>query len=96
MSGDPGWGGGGREMLMELLLSWQLTHKKREGGGLPGPQQLPVHRSQWKFIFPIGHISFRIRLDLMLKLIRNYINPNGVAVCGLQRSKKTIFKLYKI
>ncbi len=30
-------------------------------GGLywPGPPQLPVHRSQWKFIFPIGHISFR-------------------------------------
>ncbi len=45
--------------------------------GLP---QLPVHRSQWKFIFLIGHISFRVRLDSMLKLIRNYINPNGFAV----------------
>jgi hypothetical protein len=52
------------------------------GGGLfrPGPLQLPVHRSQWKFIFPIGHISFRIRLDSMLKLIRNYINPIGLTV----------------
>ncbi len=75
-------------MLIELLRSWQLSHKKREEkltggkGGLywPGPPQLPVHRSQWKFIFPIGHINFRIRLDSMLKLIRNYINPIGVAV----------------
>jgi hypothetical protein len=88
-------GGGGREKPIELLRSWQLPHKKRkefsligeakwgwgEGGfhwaGLP---QLPVHRSQWKFMFLIGHISFRVRLDLMLKLIRNYINPNGFAV----------------
>ncbi len=76
-----GGGGGVREVLMELLRSWQLSRKKIEGGLYwPGPQQLPVHRSQWKFIFPIGHISFRIRLDLMLKLIRNYINPNGFAV----------------
>ncbi len=81
MRGDTSRGGGAREMLMELLRSWQLSRKKREGkGDLPGPQQLPVHRSQWKFIFPIGHISFRIRLDSMLKLIRNYINPNGFAV----------------
>ncbi len=70
------------------LRSWQLSRKKREeklnGGGRglswPGPSQLPVHRSQWKFIFPIGHISFRIRLDSMQKLIRNYINPIGFAV----------------
>jgi hypothetical protein len=76
-----GGGRGGREVLMELLRSWQLSRKKREGGLYwPGPQQLPVHRSQRKFIFPIGHISFRIRLDLMLKLIRNYINPDGFAV----------------
>ncbi len=80
-SGDPRRGEGGRERLIELLRSWQLSRKKREGGLYwPGPQQLPVHRSQWKFIFPIGHISFRIRLDWMLKLIRNYINPNGFAV----------------
>jgi hypothetical protein len=70
MIGDTG-GGGGEEVLMELLRSWQLS---------PGLQQLPVHRSQWKFIFPIGHINFRISLDSMLKLIRNYINPNGFAV----------------
>jgi hypothetical protein len=53
------------------------------GGGrvpLAGLSQLPVHRSQWKFIFLIGHISFRVRLDSMLKLIWNYINPNGFAV----------------
>jgi hypothetical protein len=63
------------------LRSWQLSRKKREGAlSWPGPQQLLVHRSQWKFIFPIGHISFRIRPDSMLKLIRNYINPNGFAV----------------
>ncbi len=69
-------------MLKELLRSWQLSRKKREGGLYrPGPQQLPVHRSQWKFIFPIGHIIFKIRLDSMLELIRNYINPNGFAVC---------------
>ncbi len=52
------------------------------GGGFhwAGLPQLPVHRSQWKFIFLIGHIRFRVRLDSMLKLIRNYINPNGFAV----------------
>jgi len=81
---------GVREVLKDLLRSWQLSRKKREeklneggGGGVycPGPAQLPAHRSQGKFIFPIGHISFRIRLDSMLKLIRNYINPNGFAVC---------------
>ncbi len=61
---------------------------------MPGQQQLPVHRSQWKFIFPIRHISFRIRLDSMLKIIRNYINPNGFAVCcrGLFRYKKACMK----
>ncbi len=72
-------------MLKDLLRSW---HKKREkklnvgGGGLhwPGPPQLLVYRSQWKFIFPIGHISFRKGLDSMLKLIWNYINPIGFAV----------------
>ncbi len=77
-------------MLIELLRSWQLSRKKREeklnggGGGFywPFPAQLPVHRSQWKFIFPIGHISFRMGLDSMLKLIRNYINPIGFAVWG--------------
>ncbi len=70
-----------REMLIEHLRSLQLSRKKGEGGlSWPGPPQLPVHRSQWKFIFPIGHISFRIRLDSMLKLIRNYINPIGFAV----------------
>jgi hypothetical protein len=83
-----GYWEGLREVLIELLRSWQLSRKKREeklNGGRgrlywPGPPQLPVHRSQWKFIFPIGHISFRIRLDSMLKLIRNYINPIGFAV----------------
>ncbi len=77
---------------IELLRSWQLSRKKREeklNGGEEGAflawpttaASLPVHRSkQWKFIFPIGHISFRIRLDSMLKLIRNYINPIGFAV----------------
>jgi hypothetical protein len=72
---------GVRELLIKLFRSWQLSRKKREGGLYwPGPPQLPIHRSQWKFIFPIGHISFRIRLDSMLKLIRNYINPIGFAV----------------
>jgi hypothetical protein len=81
-----GWGGGEGvvEVQIEFLRSWQLSRKKREeklkGGGWLGPPQLPVHRSQWKFIFPIGHISFRIRQDSMLKLIRNYINPIGFAV----------------
>ena len=82
-----GYWEGVREVLIELLRSWQLSRKKREkklngGGGLywPGPLQLTVYRSQWKFIFPIGHISFRIGLDSMLKLIRNYVNPNGLTV----------------
>ncbi len=95
-SEDTRRGGGGRELPIELLRSWQLPHKKRKeffhwrsylGGGGGGAgfhwaslPQLPVHRSQWKFIFLIGHISFRVRLDSMLKLIRNYINPNGFAV----------------
>jgi hypothetical protein len=85
MSEYTGRGGEGREVQVVLLRSWQLSRKKREGGGVywPAPQQLPVHRSQWKFIFLIGHISFRIRLDSMLKLIRNYINPNGFAVWKL-------------
>jgi hypothetical protein len=48
--------------------------------------QLPVHRSQWKFIFLIRHISFRVRIDSMLKLIRNYINPNGFAVHPISSS----------
>jgi hypothetical protein len=53
-----------------------------EGGGLYwlGPPQLAVQRSQYKFIFPIGHISFRIRLDSMLKLIQNYKNPIRLTV----------------
>ncbi len=83
------WEGGGvRDVLVELLRSWKLSRKKREeklnGGGWglywPGPPQLPVYRSQWKFIFPIGHISIRIGLDWMLKLIRNHINPIGFVV----------------
>jgi hypothetical protein len=55
------------------------------GGGrvpLGWPATAAVHRSQWKFIFLIGHISFIVRLDSMLKLIRNYINQNGFAVQG--------------
>jgi hypothetical protein len=31
-SGELGGGGGDREVLMELLRSWQLSRKKREGG----------------------------------------------------------------
>ncbi len=77
-----------RDVLVELLRSWKLSRKKREeklnGGGWglfwPGPPQLLVYRSQWKFIFSIGHISFRIGLDSMLKQIWNYINPIGFAV----------------
>jgi hypothetical protein len=53
-----------------------------EGGGFTG---LAHHSCQstdhkWKFIFPIGHISFRIRMDSMIKLIRNYINSIGLTV----------------
>jgi hypothetical protein len=81
-SGDTGRGGG-REVLTEFLRSLQLSGKKREGGftGLAHNScQSTLHRSQWKFIIPIGYISFRIRLDLMLKLFQNYINPNRFAV----------------
>ena len=80
--------GGDRKMLIELLRSLQLSRKKRKGGftGLAHNScQSTLHRSQWKFIFPIGYISFRIRLDSMLKLIWNYINPNGFAVQGLEK-----------
>jgi hypothetical protein len=44
-SGDTGGGGG--EVL--ILRSWQLSRKKRVGGGgvyWPGPQQLTVHTPQ--------------------------------------------------
>jgi hypothetical protein len=101
----------GREVLKELTRSWQLLRKKREkklnggGGGalLAGPPQLPVYRSQWKFIFPIRHISFRKGLDLMLKLIWNYINPIGFAVllsCGregvcTEKLNRYLCSLYK-
>jgi hypothetical protein len=63
----------------------EKLHGGGEGGGVywPGPPQLPIHRSQWKFIFPIGHISFRGRLDSMQKLIRNYINPIVLTVRGV-------------
>jgi hypothetical protein len=74
-------GGGGREKPVELLEKLNGGGGGGEGGlhwaGLP---QLPAHRSQWKFIFLIRHISFRIRLDSMLKIIRNYINPNRLTV----------------
>jgi hypothetical protein len=53
---------------MELLRSWQLSYKKREGGLYwPGPQQLPVHRSQWKFIFPIKTHKFQNKTGLHAK-----------------------------
>jgi hypothetical protein len=40
-------GGGGREVLIKILRSWQLSRKKREGGLYwPGPQQLPAHTPQ--------------------------------------------------
>jgi hypothetical protein len=46
-SGDTGRGGGGREVLIEILRSLQLSGKKRERGlHWPGPQQLPVHTPQ--------------------------------------------------
>ncbi len=69
--------------------------KKLTGGGGGGGLHwagllqlpLPVHRSLWKFIFLIGHISFRIRLDSMLKIIRNYINPNRLTVWRMHRLK---------
>jgi hypothetical protein len=88
-------GGRVREMLIELLRSWQLPRKQREeffhwkswlgvGGGEGGRHwaglPLLVHRALWKFIFLIGHISFRIRVDSMLKIIRNFINPNRLTV----------------
>jgi hypothetical protein len=63
------------------------------GGGLhwAGLPQLPVHRSQWKFIFLIIHISFRIRLDSMLEIIRNYINPNRLTVYdGILKSTQPV------
>ena len=62
--GEADWGWGGGEG--RAPLGWPATAAS--------------HRSQWKFIFPSGHISFRIRLDSMLKLIRNYINPIGLTV----------------
>jgi hypothetical protein len=61
-----------------------ISLEKLNGGGggglLAWPATAASQRSQWKFIFLIGHISFRIRLDSMLKLMRNYINPIGLTV----------------
>ena len=81
-----GRGGGGRRDR-ESSCAACSCHGRRERGGFTGLAhnscQSTLHRSQWKFIFPIGYISFRIRLDSMLKLIWNYINPNGFAVRGI-------------
>jgi hypothetical protein len=68
----------------------------RRGLYWPGPPQLPVHRSQWKFIFPIGHISFRIGLDSMLKLIRNYINPIRLTVNAIIVQKSNLLHFVSI
>ncbi len=101
-------GEGGREMLIELLRSWQLPWRREksyfigeaewgEGGQYwPGLPQLSVLKSQWKFIFPIRHISFRIRLDSMLKLIRNYINPNRLTVQTTPRTFRSVDKVTRI
>jgi hypothetical protein len=75
--------GGQRDADRALAQLAAVTEEER-GGGFTGLAhnscQSTLHRSQWKFIFPIGYISFRIRLDSMLKIIWNYINPNGFAV----------------
>ncbi len=51
--------GGGREVLMELQRSWQLSRKKREGGGslawpttAASPQiAMEIHISDWPHKF---------------------------------------------
>jgi hypothetical protein len=89
-SWDTGEGGGGVESCAGTALAQlaAVTQEERGGGDFTGLAhnscQSTLHRSQWEFIFPIGHISFRIRPDSMLKLIRNYINPNGLTVYVLQ------------
>jgi hypothetical protein len=71
-------------MRDDRALAQLAAVREEERGGFTGLAhnscQSTLHRSQWKFIFPIGYISFRIRLDSMLKLIWKYINPNGFAV----------------
>ncbi len=65
-SGDTRRGGGGIKRVDRALAQLAaVTVEERGGLYWPGPQQLlsTLHRSQWKFIFPIGYISFRIRLD---------------------------------
>ena len=65
---------------MELLRSWQLSHKKREGGlSWPGPQQLPVHTPQ---------ITMEIYISDWIHKFQNKTGLDAKANSELYKSKR--------
>jgi hypothetical protein len=65
---------------MELLRSWQLSHKKREGGlSWPGPQQLPVHTPQ---------ITMEIHISDWKHKFQNKTGLDAKANSELNKSKR--------
>jgi hypothetical protein len=73
-------GGGGGEVLIELLRSLQLLGKKREGGLYwPGPQQLPVHTPQ---------ITMEIYISDWIHKFQNKTGLDAKANSELYKSKR--------
>ncbi len=67
-------------MLVELLRSWQLSRKKREGGLYwPGPQQLPVHTPQ---------ITMEIHISNWTHKFQNMTGLDAKANLELCKSKR--------
>ena len=80
-------GGEGREVLIELLRSLQLSRKKREGGLYwPGPQQLPVHTPQ---------ITMEIYISDWIHKFQNKTGLDAKANLELYKSKRVNSVFYK-
>jgi hypothetical protein len=77
-SGDTGEGEGGEVLV---LRSWQLSRKKRVGGGAywPGPQQLTVHTPQ---------ITMEIHISNWTHKFQNKTGLDAEANLELYKSKR--------